>query len=342
MAAAPTTLRNLYTCTGHKGDVNDVAVTDDGKFIVSASNDHTARVWDAGNGELVRTLTGHTDWVWAVVVFRSASAGNASLYTIASGSIDGTIKLWNLQTGELNASVDARGSVTSLAVWPDGSRLVAGHGDSIDMENQWAVTMWSLQANGKGAQLQHVFKGHTSSVWSVAVRGDLIVSGSDDNTVKVWSVSQNQVKHTLTGHTDSVYGVALHGDTVISASWDCTWRLWDVDSGQLKATHQVDSTHDGLTSLAVTGNRVVLGAGSGAILVCSLSTGKLLQEVPNAHSYWVRGLAIHGSTVVSASSDKTVKAWKVRVCWGLCFCVFLVCEPCVWKKNRAGAKAESA
>ena len=63
--------------------------------------------------------------------------------------------------------------------------------------------------------------------------------------------------------------------------------------------------------MAVSGNRVVLGAGNGALLVCSLSTGELLWEAPKAHDKAVSGVAVHGKSIVSGSWDKSTKAWKV-------------------------------
>ena len=82
--------------------------------------------------------------------------------------------------------------------------------------------------NTQGIALLRTLKGHTSLVVSVAVAGDhTIVSGSGDNTVRVWRLSDGELLRTLEGHTDSVISVAVVGDhTIVSGSMDNTVRVW--------------------------------------------------------------------------------------------------------------------
>ena len=77
---------------GHKNSVTSVALTFDGKFIVSGSEDQTIKIWEYDTGTLVRTLTGHSDGVKSVAV---SSDGKY----IVSGSWDYIIKIWNFENG---------------------------------------------------------------------------------------------------------------------------------------------------------------------------------------------------------------------------------------------------
>src|SRR5262245_61373651 len=77
--------------TSHTGDVYAVVSSPDGNLILTASTDHTIKLWDAATGTLVRTFEGHSDWVTSVAF---SADGNRTL----SGSHDGTIKLWDTAT----------------------------------------------------------------------------------------------------------------------------------------------------------------------------------------------------------------------------------------------------
>src|SRR6185503_8926982 len=165
----------------------------DGGLVASGSYDGTIRVWavpftvlgsepNSANAlpsaqEPLLTLAGHAGGVWSV-------AQSADGRLLASGTVDGTIQLWAVPSGEL------------LASW----------------------------------------RGHTGGVWGLAVRpdGQVIVSGGEDRTIRLWSVPADGVREgrllgSLEGHTGAVRGVALSGDAglLASASWDSTVRLWE-------------------------------------------------------------------------------------------------------------------
>jgi WD40 repeat protein len=117
---------------------------------------------------------------------------------------DNTIKLWNLNDGELiviSASED-----NTLKVWNlnDGSEMLT-------------------------------FRGHTGKVLAVAVTldGKKAISASEDNTLKIWNLNDGSELFTLRGHTGKVLAVAvtLDGKKVISTSQDCSIRVWDLDTG---------------------------------------------------------------------------------------------------------------
>ena len=158
---------------------------------------------------LLRTLEGHTHYVYSVAV-----AGD---HTIVSGSYDRTVRVWRLSDGELLRTLKGHtDDVLSVAVVGDHT-IVSGSGDK-------TVRVWRLS----DGELQRTLKGHTNLVVSVAVVGDhTIVSGSYDRTVRVWRLSDGELLRTLKGHTNDVLSVAVVGDhTIVSGSSDKTVRVW--------------------------------------------------------------------------------------------------------------------
>jgi hypothetical protein len=113
----------LRSLEGHTDWVWAVAVSPDGRFIVSGSSDRTVKVWELESGRLLRSLEGHTDGVWAVAVSPDGRF-------IVSGSEDRTVKVWELESGRLLRSLEGHTDwVRAVAVSPDGRFIVSGSSD---------------------------------------------------------------------------------------------------------------------------------------------------------------------------------------------------------------------
>jgi WD40 repeat protein len=122
--------RLLRSLAGHTDWVNAVAVSPDGRFIVSGSG-QTVKVWGAEgkgllrmlftSGRLLRSLDGHTDWVYAVAVSPDGR-------TIVSGADDRTIRAWDLASGESRMLFWNDAAIHSLALSGDGQLLACGDG----------------------------------------------------------------------------------------------------------------------------------------------------------------------------------------------------------------------
>jgi len=134
------------------------------------------------NEKLRRTLRGHSSWVTAVAI-----QGD----TIVSGSVDMTVKVWDLATGELRKTLRGHSStVTAVAI--QGDTIVSGSYDK-------TMNVWDLTTG----ELKETIEGHSSAVYSVAIQGDTIVSGSDDKTVKVWNLERVAVRRRRSQTADS-------------------------------------------------------------------------------------------------------------------------------------------
>ncbi len=108
----------IRTLLGHTRPVYGCAISPAGDYIVSASEDHTLKVWDTQTGEEWRTLRGHTDGVFGCAI---SPAGDI----IVSASYDRTLKVWDVRTGACLSTLYVNGQLNACTFHPDGEHLVA-------------------------------------------------------------------------------------------------------------------------------------------------------------------------------------------------------------------------
>ncbi|MEQ8957550.1 MAG: hypothetical protein RLP02_06440, partial [Coleofasciculus sp. C2-GNP5-27] len=228
------------------------------------------------NWRCVHTLKGHTYFVYAVAI-------SPDRETIVSGSTDGTIKLWDVQTGKekqtLKGHAGRFGYVQSIAISPDGKLLVSGGNDK-------TIKLWQL-SSGKERRTLTGHSGLFAGVKSVTISpdGKLLASGSDDKTIKLWSLAKGRELRTFKGHTAGVNGVAISPDGKIlaSGSSDKTIKLWQV--GKARELHTLTGHTDSVNGIAFSSDGQIFASGSadGTIKLWQLSSGRILRTLKGHH-----------------------------------------------------------
>jgi phospholipase A-2-activating protein len=227
-------LDNCIEIKGHADYVTAVALTEN-EVVVSGSRDATLCVWRVAGGEaaLQTVLSGHQYQVTGVVVLREDENG----HVIASTSLDGSVRLWKVDKGmaEMSGSQaqlnDHEGPVlcccvaSTSVVNADESLLATGSGDC-------TLRLWTVETGNLGAsRCEKVFRGHTDTVRSVAYIPSvgLLVSGSHDTSVKIWTLDGDCVQ-SLEGHEALVYSVnaSPDGSLIASGSEDKTVKVWNL------------------------------------------------------------------------------------------------------------------
>jgi WD40 repeat protein/serine/threonine protein kinase len=302
------TFRGHVTAPGNVIHVWSVAISADGKRLVSAGADNTVKVWDANRGTMVLSLAEAAS---------KAVALSPDGKRIISGSWDKTVKVWDADKGiQTLMLVGHTQPVTSVATSADGKRIVSGAGDS---PNPGEVTLWDAD---NGTEMRS-FKGHTRKVTSVAISADgkRIVSASgnphnyrEPGEVKVWDADKGTQIHSLNGHPDYVTSVAISADGKRIVSGGGTFgkpglvKVWDADRGT--ETLSLKGHGDRLTSVAISadGKRIVGACGNpfshvhpGGIKVWDADRGT---EV-----LFLRGY-VGTCDCVALSADTTVKLWN--------------------------------
>ena len=275
--------------------VYSVAISPDGRTLASSSPDKTIKIWNLASGQLIRTLTGHSDSVNHVAISPDGR-------TLVSSSSDKTIKIWNLASGQLIRTLtDNTGGV--LAISPDGRTLAIG-----DLH----IKIWNL-ASG---QLIRTLTDDTSlSYFSIAISPDgrTLASGDFLDSIKIWNLASGQLIRTLTGDSDTIFSIAISPDgRTLASSGDKTIKIWNLASGQLIRT--VTGHSKAVYSIAISpdGRTLATGSGDKTIKIWNLASGQLIRTL-TGHSKAVYSVAISpdSKTLVSGSQDQTIKIWRV-------------------------------
>lgn len=222
----------------------------DAAKLITASMDHTLKVWNWRNGTCVRTLEGHTEGVVCL---------NYDSNVLASGSVDTTVKVWNFRTGECFTLRGHRDWVNAVHLWdgPGSVAKVPGQ-QELDLDpgkmlfsasDDGSIRLWDLNLRTCVRQ----FAGHVGQVQSIRLvmldggcGGDdkakddekgkareseksgpvpVLISGSLDNTIRIWDVESGKARKTLFGHIEGVWSVQSDKLRVVSASHDRTIKV---------------------------------------------------------------------------------------------------------------------
>jgi WD40 repeat protein len=266
----------------------------------------------------IQSLSAHSDWVKSIAISPSSNQ-------FVTGSFDSTLKLWNLETGELEQSLDYHDrGIFGVVISPDGKTLASTSWDK-------TIKLWELPSG----DLVDTLTGHSGSVRSAIFSHDsrTLISCSFDETIKIWDVNRGVLINTLTDYSSAVYCLALHpnGKILATGSGNGKITLWNLETNSEIAI--LTCCLDVVESLMIApnGQTMIAGNGDGSIQIWQLDESELLRDRPSksmvslqqtlpVHLGEVTALAIaaDGETFASASADGTVKIWHLSSLELLC------------------------
>lgn len=299
----------VRTLKGHRGSVNAIAFTADGKRLAAAAGEPAlfgeVRIWNVADGKLLRTIEGHKDALYAIAISPDGQ-------TLATGSYDQKIKLWELATGkELQTLSAHNGAIYDLAFRPDGKILASASGDR-------TVKLWTVATGKRVETFSQPLKEQYALSWSPD--GKRLAAGGADNRIRVWEISESAAETTNPllvskfAHEGAILNVAFSpdGKTILSTADDLTLKSWDAKevTEKLLFEKQPDVT-PGIAYMA-DGKRIAVGRQDGSVAFYEAEKPKALPPpAPELKSVSPRGLSRGKPTTLKLAGANFLGATNV-------------------------------
>lgn len=332
----------LRACLVHPDVVRAVAISPDGKTVLTGGLDHQARLWDAQTGRPSAAPLTHAERIFAV-------AFSADSKLAATASADGTARLWDTATGEPRSPPLSHGrTVHAVGFSPDGSMLLTGADDGARLwdvrsgkqrgtvlsakktilsvafspNNSIALTgtadgVAELWDSTTGALLGRVEHDRTAkdgaAIRTVAFspNGQMILTASDDHTARLWDALTQKERCPPLRHEMQVFAAAFSPDgrTIVTGSTDQTARLWDAATGKRQAV----LAHRGYVfgvAFSPDSHAVLTGGSDHTARLWDRATGQPLgPPLPHRNIVSAVAFSTDGKTIATADHDRTVKLW---------------------------------
>lgn len=324
------------------GAVTAMAVAPDGRFAASCYEDGAIRVWPLDSRKLFSKLTLDEEmfscltWSPDSSCVLAGSMNRVFLWDIrqeneprrifaghqedvqtvsispdgtlaATGSIDGTIILWKVQTGENHITLpDNGGMVLSTTFSPDG-KFIAAAVDSM-------AYIWKTETGEKVSDIQ----GHEGVIWflSFAPNSERMVTGAEDHTARVWDVTNGDELVVINEHSGAVWSAVFSADgaEILTGSDDGVVSACNSYTGENRLSLSLNERPSvvNIAAYSPDGEHIVAGCADGSLRMWETGNGKHIAEIVG-HKDKVKnvGFTPDSRNIVSSSDDGTVRVWDV-------------------------------
>jgi WD40 repeat protein len=247
------------------------AVSTDGKLVAtngSLNGRPAIRIHDVATGKPLRTLLGHLDVVTAL-------SFNADSTRLVSGSVDKTVRVWNLTESKFPEMVKFTGhadSVTAVSFNANATQVLSSAADK-------TLKLWPLADPIKPVD----FAGHAAAVIGSALTpdGKLAISASADKTIRIWNTSDGKQSRAITAPIVlTTMSVSRDGTKIAVAGTDFSIRLYNQADGKLLSTLTGHTAAMKSLAFSADNTRLVSAGSDNLSIVWNVADGRLLEMVP--------------------------------------------------------------
>ena len=288
--------------------VQDLAISPQGRTLAAACGDGSVRLWDCTNGELLhqfrKTLRGlgHRGKVNSVIF--------GPRETVISGGEDGQVIQWDLADPSHRQRIPLNSWQVSALALDDpraGDTLAVACGDG-------RIYLVSLTQQFQPRVLVH----HQAAVTALVANApeNLLVSGSQDRTIRLWSLPAGRLSHTFTAPKAPITALACHPQDgrIVSGDSQGQVQVWTAQSSDQDVLIQRCSNPITALALSPNGQWLAIGTESGQLTLMNLARWSLDGQDPGQpmrHDWSVTALAFTPDSrmMVSASADETLRFW---------------------------------
>ncbi|MBN2392958.1 MAG: hypothetical protein JXR84_19665 [Anaerolineae bacterium] len=287
--------------SGHADRVNDAEWSADDAYILTASDDGSAKVWDAATGAEILTLIGHHGGI-------NRASWNSDDTRIATASDDGSVKVWDAKTGAEILTLSGHLAEVSDVTWRSDDRHI------LTTSNDGTAKVWDANTGAALITLGEGAADITYAAWSSDETR--IVTTIRNGTAKVWDAMTGEELMVLQGHEFSLTYAAWNTDDtrLATAGWDAV-EVWDTVTGSMLFTinvsseiqHVAWSPDDTRIAIAIVGGGTIKG---GEISVWDASNGKKIATIlgPSYYAAWNS----EGTRIVNASFYSAAGVWDAN------------------------------
>ena len=287
---------------GHTGHIRHLAVSKDGKHLLSGSQDYSMRLWETETGKEVQKFEGK-GWAWSVAFSPDETK------VLSSGGVDKTMRLWKVANGKEERQYTGNTSrVYGAAFSPNGKHVASG-----GAEFDCTIRIYETDSGKEVRKLE----GHKGWVWKIVYSPDgtkIASAGLNDKSFRIWDVETgNTLIEGKDAHDGNVVGVAFSpdGKSLLTAGRDLSVKLWDVEKGTLIRKYLGAGDNVEAIAFSKDGKRFLAGE-TKIVHVFETESGKIIHRF-EGHTEEVLAVAFlpDGRRAISGGKDNIIRLWGV-------------------------------